>query len=53
MGAALIGWQAALPGAGALVLGGGGILLGVAVYAGGALLLRMEELRAVRRSIRR
>ena len=47
MGAALLGWQAVLPDAGALVLGGGGLVLGAAVYLGAALLLRVEELRAV------
>jgi putative peptidoglycan lipid II flippase len=47
MGAVLLGWQAVLPGAGTLVLGGGGVVLGAAVYAGAALLLRVEELRAV------
>ena len=49
MGAALVGWQAALPDAGALLVGGGGAVLGAAVYAAAALLLRMEELRAVAR----
>jgi putative peptidoglycan lipid II flippase len=53
MGAALIGWQAALPDAGTLALGGGGIVLGAVVYAGVALLLRTEELQAVLRLIRR
>lgn len=52
MGAALVGWQALLSGAGTLVLGGGGVLLGVAVYMGGALALRAEEPRAVLRLIR-
>jgi len=47
MGAALMGWQAVLPDAGALVLGGGGLVLGAAVYLGAALLLRAEELWAV------
>lgn len=47
MGAVLLGWRAALPDAGALVLGGGGVVLGAAVYLGAALLLRAEELRAV------
>ncbi len=47
MGVVLLGWQAVLPGAGSLVLGGGGIVLGVAVYLGAALLLRVEELRAL------
>jgi len=53
MGAVLLGWRALLPGAGALVLGGGGVVLGVAVYLGVALLLRVEELRAGGRLIRR
>jgi putative peptidoglycan lipid II flippase len=47
MGAALLGWQAALPNAGSLLIGGGGVVLGVAVYLGAALLLRTEELQAV------
>ena len=47
MGVVLLGWQAVLPGAGSLVLGGGGVVLGVAVYLGAALLLRVEELRAL------
>lgn len=47
MGTMLLGWRMALRHAGALVLGGGGILLGVAIYLGAALLLRLEELRAV------
>ena len=51
MGAVLLGWQAMLPGAGSLVLGGGGIVLGVAVYLGAALLLRVEELRTLQRQI--
>jgi len=45
MGAALLVWRAALPDVGELLLGGGGILLGVAVYWGAALLLRAEESR--------
>ncbi|HUX76202.1 MAG TPA: murein biosynthesis integral membrane protein MurJ [Anaerolineae bacterium] len=53
MGAVLLGWRALLPGAGALALGGGGVVLGVAVYLFAALLLRVEELRAVGRLIRR
>jgi putative peptidoglycan lipid II flippase len=47
MGAVLLGWQAVLPNAGTLVLGGAGVVLGAAVYACAALLLRVEELRAV------
>jgi putative peptidoglycan lipid II flippase len=53
MGAVLLGWQVVLPHAGALVLGGGGVVLGVAVYLGAALLLRMEEPGAVMGLIRR
>jgi putative peptidoglycan lipid II flippase len=53
MGAVLLGWRALLPGAGALVLGGGGVVLGVAVYLFTALLLRVEELRAVVKLLRR
>jgi putative peptidoglycan lipid II flippase len=53
MGAVLLGWRALLPGAGALALGGGGVVLGAAVYLFAALLLRVEELRAVGRLIRR
>jgi putative peptidoglycan lipid II flippase len=47
MGAALVGWQIALPHASALVLGGGGVVLGVATYLGVAFLLRAEEMRVV------
>ena len=53
MGAVLAGWQTMLPGAGRLVLGGGGTLVGVAAYIGVALLLRTEELSAVTALIRR
>jgi putative peptidoglycan lipid II flippase len=53
MGATLLGWQVVLPHAGTLVLGGGGVVLGVAVYLGVALLLRMGELGAVMGLIRR
>lgn len=53
MGAVLLGWQVVLPHAGALVLGGGGVVLGVAVYLGAGLLLRMGELGAVMGLIRR
>jgi putative peptidoglycan lipid II flippase len=53
MGAALLGWQAALPDAGALVVGGGGVALGAVVYVGVALLLRAEELRAMANLLRR
>ena len=47
MGMALFEWQTALPDAEPLIVGGGGILLGVAVYVAVALLLRMEELRTL------
>ncbi len=53
MGAALLGWQAALPDAGSLVLGVGGVVLGAMVYLGAALLLRMDELPAITRIVRR
>lgn len=53
MGVVLLVWQAMLPGAGALVLGGGGVVLGTAVYMGAALLLRVEELRTVVRLVLR
>lgn len=52
MGAVLLGWQVALPGAGALALGGG-LVLGAAVYVGTALLLGVEELRAIAGLLRR
>jgi putative peptidoglycan lipid II flippase len=51
MGAALLGWQAALPDAGSLVLGGGGVVLGAAIYLGAALLLRAEEVQALARRV--
>jgi putative peptidoglycan lipid II flippase len=44
MGAVLLVWQALLPDVGSLVLGGGGVVLGVLVYLGAAVLLRVEEL---------
>jgi len=47
MGAVLWAWQVALPDAGSLVLGGGGVALGAAAYLGAALLLRAEELRTL------
>lgn len=52
MGAALLGWQAALPDAGSLALGGGGVVLGAAVYLGAALLLQAEEVQALARRFR-
>jgi putative peptidoglycan lipid II flippase len=53
MGVVLLIWQTVLPDAGSLVLGGGGVVLGAAVYLGVALLLRVEELRAVVRLVLR
>jgi len=47
MGAVLLGWQTLLPNAPSLLVGGGGIALGIAVYLGAALLLRAEELQMV------
>ena len=43
MGAVLLGWQAALPDAGYLIIGAGGVVLGVVVYLGAALLLRRGD----------
>ena len=53
MGAVLLGWRALLADAGPLALAGGGVVLGAATLAGTALLLRMEELQAVVRLLRR
>ncbi len=53
MGVGLWGWRAALPRAGALIQGGGGILVGIGIYLLSTLLLRSEELRTIRRLIRR
>jgi putative peptidoglycan lipid II flippase len=47
MALALWAWQVALAGASPLVLAGGGILLGGAVYLAVALLVRAEEPRAI------
>jgi putative peptidoglycan lipid II flippase len=47
MGAALLGWQALLPNAPSLQVGGVGVVLGVTVYLGVALSLRAEELQAL------
>ena len=52
MGAVLVAWQTMLAGTGWLVLGGGGMLVGVAAYVVAALLLRTEELGAVAALIR-
>jgi len=53
MGLTLVGGQAAIPDAGALVHGGGGIIVGLGTYLLAALLLRSEELRAMRQLILR
>jgi putative peptidoglycan lipid II flippase len=53
MGAALLGWRMLLPDAPSLLVGGAGIVLGMMVYLGTALLLRTEELCAVIGMIRR
>jgi putative peptidoglycan lipid II flippase len=53
MGLALLGWQAVLPNASALVRGGGGIAVGLTTYLGAAFLLRCDELKAIVRLARR
>ncbi len=53
MGAALLGWRTAWADAGTLLVGGGGVVMGAAIYLATALLLRMEELAAVIGLIRR
>ncbi len=53
MAAALVGWQVGLRDAGPLIVGGGGLVLGLAAYLLAALLLRTEELRALSMLIRR
>lgn len=53
MAVALAGWQAALPNAGSLVRGGGGVLLGLVVYLLAAHLLSTEELQAIYALVRR
>jgi len=53
MGVALLGWRALLADAPALLVGGGGVVLGAAIYLGAVALLRAEELRAVVRLVRR
>jgi putative peptidoglycan lipid II flippase len=53
MAMVLVGWQAALPGAGSLILGGGGVVLGLGVYLIGSILLRTDELQAVVRLVHR
>ncbi len=53
MGIVLLGWQAVLPDAGALVHGAGGIAVGLGTYFVAAWLLRSEELQIVARLTRR
>ena len=53
MAMALLAWQLGLPNAGALIHGGGGMVLGVGVYLFTALLLKTEELGALTRLVRR
>lgn len=53
MGIVLLVWQAVLPDASTLVVGGGGIILGAAVYGLVALLLGAEELGLVLDLVRR
>ena len=53
MGGALLLWRRVLGNASPLLLGGGGVLLGGAVYLAVAALCRAEELREVRRMVRR
>jgi putative peptidoglycan lipid II flippase len=53
MGAVLMGWQAALPSAGALIHGGGGIVVGLGTYLVAAYLLQSEELQIMARFVRR
>jgi len=52
MALALLGWQAALRDAGAVLRGGGGIVVGLGTYLVAALLLRCEELQTVARIAR-
>ncbi len=49
MAGVLLGWQALVSQASPLVGGGGGVLLGAAVYLGAAALLRADELRLLTR----
>lgn len=53
MAVVLVGWQTGLSDAGSLVLGGGGLVLGLAVYLLVAVLLRTEELHAMSMLVRR
>jgi putative peptidoglycan lipid II flippase len=52
MGVVLLGWQAALPNAGALIHGAGGIVVGLVTYLAAALLLQSDELQAMARLVR-
>lgn len=52
MGVMLLGWRALLSDAKTWLVGGGGVLLGVAIYLGAAWVLRAEELRQARRLFR-
>lgn len=52
MGAVLIGWRTMLSTVGTLLVGGGGVALGVAVYLVTASLLQAEELRTAVRLVR-
>ncbi|MCX7680348.1 MAG: murein biosynthesis integral membrane protein MurJ [Anaerolineae bacterium] len=47
MGGVLYGWLNTWPGANTLIVGGGGVVLGVLVYAAVAFVLRVEELAGV------
>ena len=51
--AALLGFQALLPDANAWLLGGGGVVIGGAVYLGVTALLRSPELEVVLAAVRR
>jgi putative peptidoglycan lipid II flippase len=53
MAVLLVGWQAALPEASSLILGGGGLVLGLGAYLIGSILLRTDELRALVRLVGR
>lgn len=53
MGVVILGWQAAVPNAGALIRGGGGMVVGLGTFLVTALLLRSDELQAMARLARR
>jgi putative peptidoglycan lipid II flippase len=53
MAVVLLGWQAALPNAGALIHGGGGMVVGLGTYLVAALLLQSDELKVLARLVRR